>query len=1752
LRLATVLCGLFTLGCPDDPEEERCLAGSEGCRCREAGYCSRGLSCNGDYFCVNPAEDNGPVPREPACYTPCKESFTNREGQLVECDADGLMLGCLDDARCERGTCRPKAGQMPQVTLGLGEGGAGGAGATPVAETLQLDEAGVCVSNVDCPDFQVCIEGSCYSNCERDSDCASPRACYRKACRLPCAASEDECPSTTFCSIVDAENGYCLPLREAEEQVGPARVSGTFEVSADRLEFSASRLSTTFKIVNRAPAALEFTLKKVAHTEYGPQGQEQVLAQPMPWLSLGRPGAAEKVSSFKVVVDADGGEAEILVDNEAAGLPDKWEGTLSIGTPDLGDRELRLSYAKGADGRWAGAIYYFAQFGDENLADWRADRADRAKLARVGNAFVQRWGALRNGRMTLDEFDAVLTATSTGSWTWPSVQEVCPTSACYLYSNPEGYVPYSDSLLDQPVPSGVTELPIALDLKVDAASSSLRGRIASSESLQYAGDPAVRVAFAGDPDKCAGANDSACLAFLDTFESDIVLGGRYATTSSDRDCARAQGFKLVQSPWLVPGFTANTEEIEDQRYTFECRDQAQPFGTKEGRLLPLNASLSLANPIKDGRSRKRRLELIDGALVNQTTLYLLVRETFDASFLGIVGEEMSAYGFVALRRVNANLEQDAFDGNAQRETRANEEDLSAASACSDELLQKAVPGGFSPAKTSALVTSLIVGVPAATVGALPTSQVHYLCGDTKRFDQGPPLISGGEPPKTPEEALGALRNEPCPAGSPVTFFTGSVAQGGLSTFDCQDPDAEQGSCDEQLQKWLDNGQVTELTVYRCQPPSPGALPPAVCDGDRRDPRNGKEFFLPGQAGAPFASLSSAVADAFRYKTRFRNRQGTSLGFAPEACPGGSNAVPYCYDAAGIDEARERIDCLNAIYRAAVAGSATYPLNATERATVRAALQHAYAYSTELVPGQALPQTRDGFERLNAELLIMLGDEAYTKAFQSRFDLAKGSLISFEGSKLEAGGIDLSGVAGFEMYTLYQATQYYQLVLDRFFSLSPDMWASIHGRAADAVISQETVTSYFDRVLRASTQKSKAWSEVAKRYQAFNRADLARFVVQRAFTAAYVESVALSQLMKSVVQQVEAPKRADIRRAIDDGARSYRAALSDMREVYGSITDQTGYFGFAPDYVPFPALEPGGPNAFAVSLAAAKQAGATAAQKEQAAIASTRAFETDSASFQAELARIRNTYENQLAEVCGTFVVEGTVYPATETYAYLDENVRLLGNPCGLVGNGGLHEAMLGAGAGALDLEQAKGDVEAIIERAKIELDAVKEQCDLTSAAATVRITTAKEVLELETVIRTTKAAISTAERTIGIVGTAVNLASCIAGTATDCPSKAVAAGAYAFTTLAAGIAIGTSEAVIATNERRIDELQNANISLESDTQCELWRSQAKANFLKYALDLERAKLEAQKTDYRTQLALGVVQKLWNQASRLLAEQDEVQQLSINVEAAKNNPNVRIYKNDAIINADRTFYAALREAYRASKVFEYYTSQSYAKLDQLALVRLVEHGDYTLESYLAELEEAYVQFREVYGSPDDRVDVVSVRDDVLQIPRIADNGQVLRESERVALFRAALKDTRRLDARGYLTIPFATGLERVSPLTRNHKLTFLEAELIGSSIGDGVGRVYLRQAGTGTIAALAEGKDYYRFPARTAVVNTFFNGVREFAPEVYRSDRLRDRPYSNTRWELLLNQRDEQANLDVDLGSLTDIRLYLYYQDFTGL
>ena len=1715
---------------------------STGCLCGANGACRIGLVCiNG-----NCAADSGQTlspPADPRCYTPCRGGYTDNEGQYVPCSDEGLLAGCIGETICVEGSCL-----APSPTA---------------FESFAPRINNSCQDDSGCPTFQTCIENKCYSDCERDAHCRSGRQCVSKVCRLPCQTATDEgCPSGEFCSTQDGISGFCFAIASGNDEPFLPPLEGSYSLSSDVLAFSNNALSNSFTIVNDTPVYLEFVVRKLTHTEFDAEGSTRVDEYPLAWLTMGDAmTATAQVQELIVGVDGDGGTAEVMLADAANPVLPRWEGVLEVSQARLGIKTINLSYTSSPEGQWAGQVYYFANFGTLGLEEWLADRSNRDKLSVVGNAFIRRWGALREGRITLDEFHAMRTATLTGSWNWKSVQDRCPNesapnpnAACYLYSNELGISVYSDYLPDNPIPTGLIEFPMAINLHAadpQNAPGVWSGKIDSRSALQYAGNPQVNLVFASNPNDCSGANGGPCIIFIDDFESEIFVGGRYLATPTDTSCAQAATgtFRHVALPWLVPGFAAHTDvDSSGNRYRYECRDKILPFGNFQD-VYSVNASLAASNPIPDGTTRRRRLELIDGAIIDQKTMLIVFKEYFPSFLDPADTEGFSAYGFMELVRTPATLAADAYEGSNPTDVRVppTVDGVTCEQDMLDDLFanhpsSSLVAGGATTANAEMIAGVVVKGIVPSSeappiIGATDVEQVHYVCEDTGLFDGGSKDDGGTAPVKIA-----------CPAGSRVEYFTvnsDALSQAEIAALPCQ----ATATCVDALTAMKLNGTygIRWNIVWRCQNEDE-----VYCDSDRLDLRNNKEFFADFAQDAVVQPLDDEIEQAFRYKTKFRSRTGASVGFAPQMCIADSDEVPYCYDPATIESIRQRVDCAAHLYTHYYGN-----LTPATRTFLRNFLVRDFSYGEEFRPGLATPIIHDGFERLYAELMVMMGDEAYVSAFKSRFDLAGMNMASFEGSLFEPGGINLSGGAGYEMFSLYLATQYYQQALDRLFSLSPIMWQSIGVLPpGQGYVSQATVVSYFTRLIRASAQKTRAFSEISKRYQSFNRPDLARFVIERAYTSAYLESIILSRLMLKVVDVANPEDVDQIKREVEMGQITYRMALLDMRNVFSDISDRLTFFGFAPDYVPFPTLDPDDTNAFDKVMERAVEKLAIAADKEQRALTDDRSFETDSAMFQAELAAVTREYEGELSSICGSFEVrDGTdsiIYPAIPKYAYLNERAALVGDPCGFMGNGEINDAIAELEIAKIELEGLKMSQRHLKESLADKLALASEQCGRIGDYQLYLGLSGGAKIAVKAVIDAMDVAINLCDRLNDYCSNMGDYASCSLGTATSCPMSAAAGAFYSgFAGPLIGINTGLDVAKGVANGI-LGGIELAEVIVQAGQECvaiNIDTKYAVKDLVRQSLELQLQAIEAQ---YGVSLTVSKVQRLRHEATSLMSAQEDATSLMLNVEAARNDPNTRIYRNDAIINADRTFSTAIREAYRATKVYEYYTSQSYAALDKLFLIRMVEHGDYSLEGYLADLQEAFVEFEELYGLPDTRVEVLSLRDDILAIPEIDADGVALSDEQRTILLREGIQNATLLDPRGYISVPFSTTLERLSPLTRNHKILYMEAEIVGEDVGDDLGRVYVQQRGTGIVRNVDGEKSFFAFPNRTAVINTYFNGTPVFDETVYRNERLRDRPLVNTGWELVFNRKDEHVNTDVLLDSLTDIRLFFYYTDFTEL
>lgn len=1794
-----------------------CDLGTLGCQCDSGESCLPGLSCTNGLCAGDEVVQKRTPPASPKCYTPCSGDLVEEGGEVRRCNPDGYMDGCLDNLVCEMGECK-----------------------------LPSEPRRMCTSDGECPEFQQCMQGYCYSNCDTDADCSDALSCFRHVCRTRCSVGiSDDCPTGTICESEDNVAGYCMASTTPDVTANFVPDTGTFQVTQPVLGFSNVETTKEFQLINRSTGFVNFTVTKASHglnrqdgssenIDLPPDGTCTGIACPLWWMEMGEFGFISSDTSIDVRVppncENDESCPTITVRLAGEGVNAvRWRGIIKVESP-LGSQNVDLSYVAQAEGQWAGRMVYFANFDDAGIDSTEQggigwlDRPRRFVEARQGqvrdvavaNGLIQRWGAFRNGGLGggWREMLAVLVATESEQWRWPSVSRDCVArlGACYLFGQgvPNAFpVPYVTNLESSPIPTGVSSFPMAINVYAPdpSAPEELVGRVVSNTALHYPGDPLVEMRFEEDPgavDSCSPTVRDNCVTFLQTPTGsgerdglllDIDIGGRYP---KPRDAACAGGFVEQDMPWLVPGFLADVEidgGFYEQKWCVDFRlpGYDAPIENIEPDVQIENRSLALGNPIPNGEIIRRRVKLLDGAMIDQSTVFIIFRETFP-SFLG--GEDLTAYGYMLLERRPVDLDRqdsntngvpDDYEGNRQPDGLMGG-GVPPSVQCSEDILDLLGVDVVTSANADSIVANLVAGgnpdpqdaivPPSGSVfGCTPSlgSEVHYLCEDTGLFNGGFENAScwgsgGWDNDDSCGRSLNGECNDggagsvdgvcglgtdvtdcgnryrdariACPLESNVTFFTASATEHNRIVYHvCQNT----GTCASVLQNWTASGSVvTQLDpTFTCTQGE-------VCDFDPLDRRAGKTFYRPNNQNVYFTGLRASIADAFRYKTRFRNREGTNLGFTPSLCQPISTSEPYCYDPVGIEEIRDRVDCLASIYEAFYSDP-----NDPDQSTLFDYLAENFAdYSPGPVTGE---EPREGFEKLYSELLIMLGDEAYTNAFESRFDLAGLSTAGFPGDQFEDDGLAISGIAGYEMFTLHQAVQYYSMALDRFYRLSQVISASLESGSPELArnfLSSDTVTLYFDRLIRASTQRSRAWAEIARRYQGFNESGLARRVATRAYNQTYLESVALANVINRLYDISGGTNKPQLLIELERAQKRYSMALLDLGNVYQSITDEVNILGFSPDYVPFPALGTGGANvdinAFERIYQFAQTKLDVARRREETALNETRSFDTDEASFQAELTRLSRTYESQLGDLCGVFTgVDGQVYPAIEEFAFLSEQYAEYGDPCGFVGNGRIHEQIVQMDLARLDMRSVITQIENLQTRIRNQEKRVEDVCKIQASIANANFVTAQESFNVQEEIVLSENLLKAG---LQVFDTAVSVAQTLSCAPLECPSAAVGAG-----TILSASAIqveGTlvQQGIAAGLRDEKASLERANARWVELQQCTIARTEIFYEIQNQLLQLKELQLSLLSAQLRLGLALSEVSKTRQVARRTELERDEALELSINVQAARNNPNIRIYRNDAVLNAELAFRDALEEAYRLTLVYEYYTSQSYAARDQLFLTRMVSAGDFNLENYITEIRNDFLSFEEVYGNPDTRVIQISLRDDLFDIPRVGSNGKPLGVNSRAAIMRDLLRDPQYLNSDGYLTVPFSTRLQSVSPLTRNHKIFYVEANVEGNDIGDFVGRVYLRQRGTSTVDTVDGGQLFYRFPQRTAVINPYFNSIREFTqePGVYRSFRLRDLPLINDTWELIFNQRDEEANLDINFDQLTDIKLYIFYTDFT--
>ncbi|MCB9649160.1 MAG: hypothetical protein H6730_21520 [Deltaproteobacteria bacterium] len=219
--------------------EELCDPGTAGCPCLSDATCRLdSLICLAD-ICVDPGslcDGDSCAPSVPKCFSPCIQDVVRDDGKVLACSDEGLLEGCLGDTECVQGSCIP----------------------TISSRVSALVAPGTCAEETDCPDYQTCIQGRCFSNCGDGSECPDTRDCHRHVCRVRCTDAAPCKEEGYACDL----SGVCLPL-VTPSAPATSVLQGDFRVSVDRVRFSSDAPQAELELVNDSGTVAQFLVKKV-------------------------------------------------------------------------------------------------------------------------------------------------------------------------------------------------------------------------------------------------------------------------------------------------------------------------------------------------------------------------------------------------------------------------------------------------------------------------------------------------------------------------------------------------------------------------------------------------------------------------------------------------------------------------------------------------------------------------------------------------------------------------------------------------------------------------------------------------------------------------------------------------------------------------------------------------------------------------------------------------------------------------------------------------------------------------------------------------------------------------------------------------------------------------------------------------------------------------------------------------------------------------------------------------------------------------------------------------------------------------------------------------------------------------------------------------------------------------------------------------------------------------------------------------
>ncbi|MCB9641443.1 MAG: hypothetical protein H6727_21285, partial [Myxococcales bacterium] len=489
-----------------------CKTGEEDCNCEKDTECGGSLICV-NKRCMDATKANA-IPKSPKCYSACEGDVKTKDGQLKVCHPQyKLVDDCPAGQTCSEGSCLS-------------------------SEQIKQNDSKAypyCNDDSNCPSWQACVQGRCYSTCRSTSECPNGFQCFSYVCRRECNVRTNACDNQSTCHTQGSDSGVCTPKSNNYQPNTPAKtVAGNFTITYRSLSLTRINAAQNIVLTNNSANEVDFSISRSSDTLSS--------AKPLSWLKFdlcktygddgksctafeGRPTAQDpftvpKVAAGKLaIVRVSGGDGKPQ-DSKA------YDGILKVQTTQLGTQEFNVSYRESLDGQWKGTMVAFGNFEDTNIDKFPA--SDTLDLRTLKNSFLRRWLNFKRREIDRDQFFAMLHSVREGTWQYKKVADDCrkaySTQAsedvlCYPYASSKGYEILSYSQREAPPPSGASELSFAINLK-QSNDTLLEGRIETSQTLQYAGNPQIQI-------KLAEAVATKTLVPLSAMSATIDIGGRF-------------------------------------------------------------------------------------------------------------------------------------------------------------------------------------------------------------------------------------------------------------------------------------------------------------------------------------------------------------------------------------------------------------------------------------------------------------------------------------------------------------------------------------------------------------------------------------------------------------------------------------------------------------------------------------------------------------------------------------------------------------------------------------------------------------------------------------------------------------------------------------------------------------------------------------------------------------------------------------------------------------------------------------------------------------------------------------------------------------------------------------------------------------------------------------------------------------------------------------------------------------------------